>query len=143
MKKHRILTLSFVLILLTSIFSCSDDDGFGTFTLQLNHTVEGEPVEIEQLKYSSQAGHIYSVVNLKCYLSNIVLYDNEGGSFSYDQVHLIRDIHDPSTEEIVMADVPDGTFTSLSFTFGLDETINIDGGLDNTIENINMEWPIP
>ncbi|NNF35516.1 MAG: hypothetical protein HKN68_15510 [Saprospiraceae bacterium] len=142
MKKHHILTFSFFLILLISIFSCSDDDGFGTFTLQLNHTVEGEPVEIEQLKYSSQAGHTYSVVNLKYYLSNIVLHDNEGGSFAYDQVHL-RDIHDPSTEEIVMADVPDGTFTSLSFTFGLDETINIDGGLDNTIENINMEWPIP
>jgi hypothetical protein len=142
MKRQRIFILSIFLIALISIISCGKDPGYGTFILKLNHTVEGEPVEIEQLKYSNEAGHTYSVVNLKYYLSNIVLHEKEGGRFSYDKVHL-RDINDPLTEEIVMEDIPDGTFTSLSFTFGLDEAINVDGGLDNTVENINMEWPIP
>jgi hypothetical protein len=142
MKRQPILSLAFFLIVFLSFISCDKDPGYGTFTFQLNHTVEGEPVEIEQLKYSNEAGHTYSVVNLKYYLSNIVLHEKDGDRFSYDKVHL-RDIHDPSTKEILIVDIPDGTFTSLSFTFGLDETINVDGGLDNTVENINMEWPIP
>ena len=34
-------------------------------------------------------------------------------------------------------------YVQLNFTFGLDENVNVDGGLPNTLTNINMEWPIP
>jgi hypothetical protein len=140
--KIRTLFSLFVVSSILIIASCSKDPGTGTITLQLNHSVAGEPVEIEQLKYISQAGHTYSVVNLKYYLSEIKLSGNEGNSVAYSKIHL-RDIHDPSTQEITINDAPDGVYNSIEFIFGLNEVVNIDGGLENTVENINMEWPIP
>ena len=142
MKKNSLLIVSAFALLFLSFSSCEDDQGYGTFTLQLNHSVQSESIEFEQLKYQSEAGHTYSVVNLKYYLSDIVLHQKDGGTFSYNKVHLF-DIHDPFTQEILIADAPDGVYNSISFIFGLDETINVNGGLDNTVENINMEWPIP
>lgn len=141
MKIRSILCLS----LITSLFlftSCSKDSDPGSITLQLSQSVAGEPVEIEQLKYVNQAGHTYSVVNLKYYLSEIQLTGNDGNSIAYNKIHL-RDIHDPATRDITINNAPNGEYNSISFIFGLNEVVNIDGGLDNTVENINMEWPIP
>jgi hypothetical protein len=142
MKKYtflKIFTLTFILL---SLFSCKKDSEVGTITLRLNHEVDGEQLEIEQIKYLSKAGHAYSVVNLKYYLSQIVLHENKGSTFSSDNVHLF-DILNPASEQYEMQDVPNGDYTSISFIFGLDETTNVDGGLENNFENINMEWPIP
>jgi methanobactin biosynthesis MbnP-like protein len=137
----KIFTLTFILL---SVLNCKkdDDSGFGLITLQLDHTVKEEPVEIEQIKYLCEAGHTYSVVNLKYYLSEIVLHRKDGSTFSNTKVHLCE-LSDLSTKQYIIDDVPDGDYTKLSFIFGLDETTNVDGGLENTVENINMEWPIP
>ncbi len=144
MKKCSILKILTLAIILLAAFSCNKDDdaGTGTIALQLDYTVKGETVDIEQIKYSCEAGHTFSVVNLKYYLSEIVLHEKDGTTFTNSKVHL-RDIHDPSTEQYLMEEVPDGDYTDISFIFGLDETTNVDGGLENTLENINMEWPIP
>jgi len=39
--------------------------------------------------------------------------------------------------------VPGGEYTHISFIHGLDEIVNVDGGLPNTTTNINMFWPDP
>ncbi|MFT7606643.1 MAG: hypothetical protein ACI8VT_004246, partial [Saprospiraceae bacterium] len=53
MKKYtflKIFTLTFILL---SLFSCKKDSEVGTITLRLNHEVDGEQLEIEQIKYLS------------------------------------------------------------------------------------------
>ena len=125
-----------------TLFNCGKDSDLGTMTLQLGHTVNGEALEIEKIIYPCEAGHTFSVVNLKYYISEIVLHTKDGISYSSDKVHL-SDIHEPSTGQLAISDIPDGDYNSLSFVFGLDEIKNIDGGLENTVTNINMEWPIP
>ena len=142
MKERSVLFLSMV-FLTFSFLGCGDDgQGFGTMILKLNTNVQGSPVEIETMKYTAEVGHTYSVVNLKYYLSDILLYDTDGMSFAYNQVHLF-DIHKAGTGIIEIPNVPDGAYHSISFVFGLDEDLNVDGGLENTVDNINMEWPIP
>lgn len=141
--KGRSILFLLITILTFSFFSCGDDEpGFGSVVLNLNTNVEGDPVEIEKLQYATAAGHTYSVVNLKYYLSDIVLYDDNGGPFAFSNVHLF-DIHQAGTERIEIDNVPNGTYNVISFVFGLDEGLNVDGGLENTLDNINMEWPIP
>ncbi len=118
------------------------DNGTGTVTIQLDHTVAGVPVEFDQIKYASPAGHTYSVVNLKYYISEIRLTDKNGFNVSRGNINLY-DIQNPSSSLIELTDIPDGDYTHLSFVFGLNEIVNVDGGLVNTVDNINMEWPIP
>ena len=128
--------------LLLAFFSCEKESSLGIITIQFDHTVKGEPVEIEQIQYLSEAGHTFSVVNLRYYISEIVLHQNDGSTFSSEKVHL-RDIHNPATAQYEIPDIPVGEYTAISFVFGLNEEKNVDGGLENTVENINMEWPIP
>ncbi len=146
MKKYTFLKISILALILFSVFSCEKESGISTIsstvTLHLDQTVNGEQIEIEQIKYLCEAGHTFSVVNLKYYLSEIVLHEKGGNTVSGEKVHL-RDINVPSTEQYLIENVPNGDYTSISFIFGLDETKNVDGGLENTVENINMEWPIP
>ena len=141
MKRSLFLAFTIVLITLT-MTDCTKDNGTGAVTIQLAHNVDGAPLEVEQIKYPSQAGHTYSVVNLKYYLSEIRLTDKNGFIVSKGNIHLF-DIQNPASASFNLDDIPDGDYTQLSFVFGLNEIINVDGGLTNTLENINMEWPIP
>ncbi|MCF8238615.1 MAG: hypothetical protein K9I85_10695 [Saprospiraceae bacterium] len=142
--RQQAFPLMFVCLLATMMFTtqCTKDNGTGTVTIQLDHSVAGAPLELDQLKYTSQAGHTYSVVNLKYYMSEIRLTDKNGFNVSRGNINLF-DIQDPSSARIELTQIPDGDYTHLSFVFGLNEIINVDGGLPNTVENINMEWPIP
>lgn len=141
MKRSLFLLFTMVFMALT-MTHCTKDNGAGAVTIQLAHNVAGTPLELEQIKYPSQAGHTYSVVNLKYYLSEIRLTDKNGFIVSRGNIHLF-DIQNPASASFNLDDIPDGDYTQLSFVFGLNEIINVDGGLINTLENINMEWPIP
>ena len=142
MKKYTLLKISFLALMIFTLFNCEKDSNLGVITLQLDHGVKGNALEIEKIIYPCEAGHTFSVVNLKYYISEIVFHKKDGSSYSSDKVHL-SDIHEPSTGQLAIVDIPDGDYNSLSFVFGLNETKNIDGGLENTVRNINMEWPIP
>jgi hypothetical protein len=56
---------------------------------------------------------------------------------------IYRDARDPASGILSVKDIPNGKYTNLEFIFGLDEVMNVNGGLENTLQNINMEWPIP
>ncbi|MCP3932797.1 MAG: hypothetical protein GY705_27305 [Bacteroidetes bacterium] len=142
MKILRILTFSPLVLIVIFLIGCKKESTFGTLTLNLDHEIKGEVIELENVKYPCEAGHLYSVVNLRYYISNVTFHRTDGTSYSLDGV-FYRDIHDPSTRSISLENFSDGSYSSLSFTFGLDETINVDGGLENTMTNINMEWPLP
>ncbi len=142
MKNYTLPSLILLALSILLFTRCTKDDGSGTVTIQLDHTVAGTALDLEQIKYASAAGHTYSVVNLKYYISEIRLTDKNGFIVSRGNINLY-DIQDPSSSRIELTNIPDGDYTQLSFVFGLNEIINVDGGLPNTVDNINMEWPIP
>ncbi len=142
MKKNMLRSTILLIFSLFLLTQCTKKDGSGTVTIQLDHSVAGNAFEVDQLKYACQAGHTYSIVNLKYYLSEIKLTDKHGQIISRGNIHLF-DIQNPASASLNLDNIPDGDYTQLSFVFGLSEIQNVDGGLINTLENINMEWPIP
>lgn len=114
----------------------------GFMNLHFDHSVDGDVLELEKLKYLSPVGHPYSVVRLKYYISNIALVKMDGSKMPFEQIHYV-DAEDANSRSLELGEVPAGEYTGLSFTFGLDEATNIDSGLPNTQANLNMEWPIP
>ncbi|MFZ1751966.1 MAG: MbnP family protein, partial [Saprospiraceae bacterium] len=130
------------LIIIFSLGACDKDSTPGQVLLALNHSVKGDVLETDKFIYNSQAGHTYNVTNLKYYISNISLESKEGSSVLLKDFHLM-DIHSPETYQFNISDIPEGTYTSLHYIFGLDAVTNVKNGLPNTVENINMEWPIP
>jgi hypothetical protein len=133
------------LLAIASLFAstgCTDDVASGTLQLKLEETIGTEALTFDQMIYDAQAGHTYSAITLKYYLSRLQLKTKDGAVLDLADV-IYRDVRDPETQAISFGEIPNGEYTSLEFVFGLDEVMNVDGGLENTIENINMEWPIP
>ncbi|MBK8491352.1 MAG: hypothetical protein IPL49_10805 [Saprospirales bacterium] len=108
----------------------------------LDQNVAGQELVTNDYRYTCQAGYTFSVIRLQYYTSNFVLHRDDGTEYLLDEVHY-RELGLDDTRSITLPDVPPGKYTSLSFTYGLDEATNVDGGLPNTLTNINMEWPLP
>ncbi len=128
--------------LVVLITGCQKDTMDNQVSLVFQHEVDGKDLVFNQFDYQSPAGHPFSVSRLKFYLSNMELLRDDGTVVSLPGVHY-RDVEVPETDRIRYNNIPEGKYTHLNFVYGLDETLNVDGGLPNTTTNINMEWPIP
>ncbi len=134
--------LALTLALLFS-YGCNKEEDTGSLVyLNFGHTVKGQELGLNDTWYSSAAGHPFMVERLKYYTSNFSLHNTAGERIDIREVHY-RDVEKPDTRAFEWEDVPPGEYTGLSFIFGLDEVVNVDGGLPNTTTNINMEWPLP
>jgi hypothetical protein len=133
------------LFAIASIFAssgCTDDVASGTLQLKLEETIGQEGITFDQMIYDAAAGHTYSAITLKYYLSRIQIKNKDGALLDLADV-IYRDVRDGETQVFSFGEIPNGEYTSLEFVFGLDSVMNVDGGLEGTLENINMEWPIP
>ena len=139
--------LFFSLALFTGILllaaGCNKDDG-DEETIQLNflfnHTVNGDQVQFEDIKYQNAAGNTYSVETLKYFVSDITLYAEDGSGIRFDAAHYV-DARDNATLTFKPGvGVPLNNYNKLSFIYGLDENKNVSGSFPNPPES-NMEWP--
>lgn len=121
---------------------CDEDEEVSFIKINLNHHIGNTKAELNNTWYSCAAGHKFNVIRLKYYISRIKLHNSNGKVFESETVHYC-DIEKPSTRVITFTEIPNGEYTRLSFVFGLDDKMNVNGGLPNTTTNINMEWPIP
>lgn len=142
MEKAKITAAVILIFLISAFFACKKEQNDGHVTVYLDHEVAGQPLDFDEIKYTSKAGHPYSVARLKYYVSRVVLHEANGNAIELAGVHY-RDAAEADTRSFSSDKVPSGTYDRVSFIYGLDETTNVDGGLPNTQTNINMEWPIP
>lgn len=128
--------------------SCSDDGGTttvkdekGTVLFAFSEVVDGSSLVLGTsggYPYTNAAGNAYNVVELLYYTSNFALHRADGSSYGTDHVHF-RDAGDPATQSFRLENVPAGTYTSVSFTFGIDARRNKDGALLPDFDQI--PWP--
>ncbi len=123
------------------------DDGSCTYSSNslfflMKHSVDAQDILFDQMIYQNAAGNNYSLVTLKYYVSYFVLHSTAGSDVLID-VEQYCDIHDSSTLYFAANNIPDGSYSGLSFVFGLDSTKNQTGYLPNTQVHNNMIWPDP
>ena len=147
MKLSKLLVVAIFGIVLFSFASCNKDAKPGNVTIYLDHNVAGEALVFADglvMDYISKNGDgfFYQIARLKYYISNVKLHQADGTTFDVAGVHY-RNAKEEDTRTLTLKDVPAGNYNKITFTFGLDEATNVDGGLENTQTNIGMEWPIP
>ena len=129
MRSFRILSISQLVLalLLTGILvqSCRRDSTTMTdLTVRANIFLEGAPLVLVDKQYSNEGG-VFVVEQFKMYLSNFVLYRNDGAVFvEPESYHLIRQESGVEGFEFVMTNVPTGTYESISFAVGVDTLRN-------------------
>lgn len=112
----------------------------GEVEFHLEHTVDGAPLTFNQARYTSAAGHTYSVTLLEYLISHVTLHREDGFTFEAMPAHYCNaDDHD--TEHHTVTDVPPGHYTKVTFSFGVPASDNDFGSLPRTTDFDNMMWP--
>ncbi|MEZ4653701.1 MAG: MbnP family protein [Candidatus Eisenbacteria bacterium] len=135
-------------VLITIAGACSDDKSTdppapptGNVMLHFVHVVDGDTLELNQMKYRNAAGDTFMVQNLEYFVSKIGM-EGPDGSYVPANAHYVR-ADDPSTFDFLLTGVPEAHYHSLVLTFGLDESMNSTS--NETVNQIDgassMIWP--
>lgn len=119
------------------------EDKTGHLVLKFNHLINGEPFEADTLKYINESGNHYLINDVMYFISDVSLYGSDGSMVHIEKQQAIHyiDNHIAETGNWTVFDpVPEGTYDSISFIFGLNEQRNISFFFVNPPE-VNMFWP--
>lgn len=133
------------------LFSCrkKEDPITGTTPPQGNSQVQitfqnmaGDvPLALNTAWYKNEMGDSVSISVFKYYISNINLFAADGSMYSEpESYHLIDEATDLS-KVFTIADVPQGSYTKMSFTIGVDARHNTSGAQTGALDPIyGMFW---
>ena len=133
--------IALVLVGSTIFTACKDEVDIQeqSFTVTFNHHVDGQSLSNDSMMYLNDAGNLYSVIRLMYFVSDFRLHKSDGTSVLIDEEHYV-DAFNANTFSFTASSKVVGSFTGVSFVFGLDTNKNVDGRYPNAPEN-NMEWP--
>lgn len=144
--KFRIILI--YIIFLVFAVSCKKDDPitenpvkYGKINFQFTHKVNGQALVVDTLVYTNAAGNEYLINEVQYFISDVVLHNSDGTDYILsDDIHYI-DSDLSSTMLWSVADkIPVGNYTSVSFTFGINESKNQSYMFQNPPER-DMFWP--
>ena len=138
-----IILVFFAVMLVNSCKKDADEIFYGKLNLKFEYKVDGNPMELNVMKYINEAGNHYKIKEIQWFISDFTLYQKGKSPYVVNKVtnkHYI-DTGLPLTQTWEMADdIPEGNYDSISFVFGFTPTENISYMFLNPPENA-MLWP--
>jgi hypothetical protein len=132
-----------ILILTISFVACHKEDNTTTLTIGFTQSVGDQPFIKDSLQYINAAGNQYEINDLQYFVSDIVLHKSDGKEVAFTEgngIHYV-DIDIPGTLTwAIDQEIPTGDYTSVSFTFGINEEKNKTNLFVNPPER-DMFWP--
>ena len=111
--------------------------------LRFEQKVDTIPFSLDNRTFENASGDLYKVTDLQYFVSDFTLHKNNGTKYILAQdngIHYV-DARMPETSLWSLnKNVPEGTFDSISFTFGISAEKNISNLFPNPPER-DMNWP--
>ena len=144
--KTRIVVLLFAMLMV----SCTKPNDRTEIVLDVGYEINGEPLVADTLCYTNEAGNTFLITEIQWFLSNIELKDDADqwtmlhqrglcDTMDISRVFYI-DTNLPESQTLHAQPIPIGHYSTLRFTFGLDETDNYTGLFHDPPES-EMFWP--
>lgn len=109
-------------------------------SIAFNHYVDDLPLSIDDKVYSNELKQTYTVTKFKYYISNIRLVKTDGKEYSIPGYFLI-DEEQEGSKKLMLASIPDGTYTAIRFIVGVDSLHNCSGAQSGPLDPVNgMFW---
>jgi hypothetical protein len=126
------------------IASCNPDtpkSEMGTVTLEFDNVFDGDDFTIGN-EYTISNGDVIKPSKLLYYISNISLSNDDGSTMhKFSDSYYLVDLTDAASLNIDLADVPNGDYTKVNFTIGVDSTRNVSGAQEGALDVVNgMFW---
>ncbi len=125
------------------LLACTEPEGVKSkIEINLSHTVGAEPLHLDSLMYRNKALNVFSVEELRYYLSGFKLkFKKNISPKSIDQFKYI-DVRDTSEGKFTLELDGEGKLEYLEMVLGFSPENNHWDYLPSTQENINMKWPL-
>lgn len=144
MIKRFILYLGLLVAAGLILVSCKKEEDNDPEEVKLNilmiHSVDNETVEFDNIRYTNTFGNLYSVSRLQYFISDFTLERSDGTEVFIDEVFYVDGTVESTLTLTPGERIPAGSYSSVSFIFGLSAEKNVAGAFPNPPEN-NMEWP--
>ena len=109
-------------------------------SIGFNHYIDSLVLKLDSTIYKNSFGQSFTVGNFKYYISNIRLKNVGGKEFVSKEYFLINEDLEES-KKILLNKIPDGEYTSISFTIGVDSLHNCSGAQSGALDPANaMFW---
>ena len=108
--------------------------------IHFNHYVDGTELVVNDMIYTNPSNDNYSIQTLRYLISDITLHTDNGTETLLDEVHFI-DISIDSSLILHIPDINKNTYTSISFTMGLDSIKNNTNLFLNESFFPSFTWP--
>lgn len=144
-KNIYIASAFFVMAALSSCIKGHEDPNTsgGKIVFKFAHYVDGQPLVKDTMKYVNAAGNVYSVSEVKYFISDVVLHKSDGTKqyiYKWKDIQYIDESLPQTTTWNVFDNINPGDYDSISFTFGIPKVKNISLMYVNPPE-VNMAWP--
>lgn len=142
--KKIILILAYSLFMLTS---CTDDENSDisstSVLFNFTHNWDGDSVNnanFNSIKYFNANNDELSIERLRYLISNVTFQKENGEKIAIDGYKLIDLADNNNLSYLTPLEIPVGTYTNVSFTFGFNNSDNIDG----IYPDLNsVSWNVP
>lgn len=141
-----------VILLVLLAAACTKHNKKAEIELSIGYEINGKTLVTDTLEYVNEAGNSFLITEIQWFLSGIQLLDQNGDwhtlrqrdatdSIAMKTEHIFYiDTDIPESQTLRGKSIPTGHYTSLRFTFGLDEIDNQTGLFSDPPES-NMFWP--
>lgn len=109
------------------------------FQVQFTPVVNGAPLAMDSVWYRNASRDSFRVTEHKYYVSNFSLETDSGVVVKLPETYLLVDARDVQPRKIT--NVPEGTYTKISFLLGVDSVRNVSGAQTGDLEQSKgMFW---
>lgn len=113
----------------------------GSLKLEFEHMVDTNALTLNTVDYINANNDTFKVTKFKYYISNIKLTKTDGSVFTQPESYYLVDEATAASKVITIANVPNGTYNSVSFMIGVDSTRNVSGSQTGALDPANgMFW---
>lgn len=150
--KHFIKAASILSIaLVTVISSCEKKEdpviivdppaNMGSVKMEFTNRVGNDPMSLGLPQYFNANGDQYSITKFNYFVTNIKLNNANGSQYvETESYHLLKQT-EPGSLTFDLAQVPNGTYKSITFTIGVDSARNVSGAQTGALDqNNDMYW---
>lgn len=112
----------------------------GDLQVSFSNYAGNELLRLDSAHYKNELGQDFTVTNFKYYVSDFKLYAGDKLAYQREGSFLVR-ADDPKSMHIMLTTIPDGDYTSMTFTLGVDSLHNCSGAQSGALDPANgMFW---
>jgi hypothetical protein len=143
------LIFSAILALTLVLSSCkkheheNQENGNGQVTINLNHHwgMGTEPFKLDSTYKHPMNGDTMKFTKYKYYISNFKIKKADGTWWIHPESYFLVDLSNPASSTLDLGALPNGEYTELSYTLGVDSLRNVSGAQSGALSTTNnMFW---